>query len=398
VARLVHPKATSEADSSDRRAVDRGAGEWSYDVGASVRLALVGADEETAGFVRAQLEPYAPVPADGEPPDVVIEAAGDAATAAPIVDIQRSAGDGLVTGWDGARLHVLHNGLSCALPTGLGDAPATFVYQPGFRLNRIFGRVVRPTLQLALLPRGAVAVHAACVQLEGGAVIVAGWSESGKTETALALAERGARFISDKWTILRPDGTAAAFPISVGIRRWTLAYLPQLRAALPLGARAQFAAARLATGALRPFGRLAAARPAFAALEQAVELGDRVALTPLQIRAAYGQGASGWSSDVRALVLLTTVPGNDVRVDVVDTPWAAARLARSAAFERRGLADLYGRLRFVAPGDERNPVDQAARTEEILLRGLLGNVPVIGVRAPFPCDPRRVAGAIASCL
>src|SRR5204862_272952 len=83
---------------------------------------------------------------------------------------------------------------------------AIFAAEPGFPIARAFGRVVRPTLQLAMLARGGAAVHSAAVELDGKAVLVAGWSESGKTETALALVEEGARFLSDKWTFVAEDG------------------------------------------------------------------------------------------------------------------------------------------------------------------------------------------------
>jgi serine kinase of HPr protein (carbohydrate metabolism regulator) len=58
-------------------------------------------------------------------------------------------------------------------------------------------------MHLGLMRRDAVAVHSAAVEMDGQAVLIAGWSESGKTETALALMEAGARFVSDKRTVLR---------------------------------------------------------------------------------------------------------------------------------------------------------------------------------------------------
>src|SRR5919201_20485 len=97
----------------------------------------------------------------------------------------------------------------------------------------------------------AVAVHSAAVAIDGRGVLVAGWSESGKTETALALVERGASFVSDKWTVVGDDGTAAAFPITVGVRGWTLAHLPRLRAALGGAPRARLRAAGAARALLR---------------------------------------------------------------------------------------------------------------------------------------------------
>ena len=360
-----------------------------YDIAGSLRLALLGADERTARLVRAQLDPYAPLPDDGAPADIAIEATPNLA-ATRLLDIQRSAGDGLVTGYDGERVHVLYGGRTCAVPVVPADGTASFAYEPGFPIRRIFP-LLRPALQLSLLAKQAAAVHAAAVVVDGGAVLFAGWAESGKTETALAFMELGAQFLSDKWTVVGADRTAAAFPVRVGIRRWTLAYLPRLRAALPRRAKAQLAVGRLGTAGARPLRRVPA-------LAQAVELAERVALAPSQVRGLYGQDAGGWSAPLRALVVLTTVPGREVAAEPADAEWAARRLARSAAFERRRLSELYARLRFARAADEPDPVEFAVGREVSLLREVLSAVPVVGVRAPFPCDPRRVAEAIARCL
>lgn len=45
-------------------------------------------------------------------------------------------------------------------------------------------------------------VHASCVAIDGRAVLIAGRSGSGKSDLALRLTDRGARLVSDDYTIL----------------------------------------------------------------------------------------------------------------------------------------------------------------------------------------------------
>ncbi|MFN3389305.1 MAG: HPr kinase/phosphorylase, partial [Allosphingosinicella sp.] len=45
-------------------------------------------------------------------------------------------------------------------------------------------------------------VHASCVAIGGRAVLIAGRSGSGKSDLALRLIDRGARLVSDDYTIL----------------------------------------------------------------------------------------------------------------------------------------------------------------------------------------------------
>jgi hypothetical protein len=346
------------------------------------------------GFGRGDLDALAalldPWPAGRAPaaPDVIL--ARSAAPTAPLVDIQRNAGDGRVTAIDGERFYLLTRGTRCTIPPPAAPAPARFELGPGFPLGRAFGRLVRPALQAALPARGAVAVHASAVMVDGRAVLVGGWSESGKTETALALLEDGATFLSDKWTVVGEDGSAAAFPIGVGVRGWALAHLPRLRDGLGRGPRARLAAAGAARAATRVLRHDALERVALAA--------DRVALTPSGVRRAYDGAGAPWQAPLGAIAVLTTVPGPGVEARPTDPAWAAERLARAADFERRGLFELHDRACWALPDRERGVRARLLAREREMLAAILAGVPVIEIRAPFPTDPRPVAGALAARL
>lgn len=62
---------------------------------------------------------------------------------------------------------------------------------------------------------GSETIHASCVAMGGRAVLLCGVSGSGKSDLALRLLDRGAKLVSDDYTILRRDGdelTASAPP------------------------------------------------------------------------------------------------------------------------------------------------------------------------------------------
>jgi hypothetical protein len=238
------------------------------------------------------------------------------------------------------------------------------------------------------------------VEVEGGGLLVCGWSESGKTETALALAEQGARFISDKWTILDSYGRLHAFPVSVGIRDWVLEYLPRLRAHLRASQRARL---RVARTARRPLPLLTR-RPTQigsaleSQLDRAFTLASRLSLRQTEVGAIYGSAHDpGRTPPLRTLAMLTTVSTDEVAVRPAAAGWAAERLARSGAYERRTLYELDARVRYADanPGPSRLAAVRDRETER--LRHLLDGVQILEVMAPFPTDPRRVAGALAQC-
>jgi hypothetical protein len=371
-----------------------------FDLSGRLSFALRGAEPHVERSVRRHMDPFPPRPGNGGQADVLLEFSPERRH---LVELQNRARDGLVTGSDGERLAFVVDSHACTIADPLAEHPARFVAEPGFPLGPAFGTLVRPALQLALAARGASAVHAAAVEVDGGAVIVAGWSESGKTETALALMEDGARFLSDKWTVIGDDGQASAFPIGVGVRRWVIPALPRLGTALPRAARARLGIAGVAERVTRPMRRNPArgALPpaALRMMERGIALADRAGLTPSELRAAYGQTDDpARRVPVRLVAILETVPAGDPWAGEADRAEAALRLARSAAYERRDWFALAERAGYAFL---QRPLDAMVRSVEQdrrFLATMLEGVDVVRVRAPFPTDPRPVAAALSRWL
>lgn len=385
-----------------------------FDLSGRVALEVDDPDRRTISYLTRQLDPFVPAErtsigpsGTATLPTVALEVAG---RPAPVSELQRAADDDLVTATDETSLYVRWDGRTCRIPAA-DEHPARFVYDARFPLWRIFRQAVRPALQVALPAGGAVAVHASSVECDGRAILVAGWSESGKTETALALMEAGASFLSDKWTIAGTDGEASTFPIGVGVRRWVLEYLPTLRASLTPAARLQFAGVGAAGLVLEPAGRRPArtrlAGAAVDAARRAMALGDRAAFSARALRAAYGQDDDPTRRlPIGAVFLLQTVPADPPSIAPADPPsvvpadpaWAADRLARTAAYERRAYVALQERAGYALPSRPPSVTDALIAADLAVLREVLVRVPVFVVRAPFPTDPRPVAEAILAAL
>jgi hypothetical protein len=272
------------------------------------------------------------------------------------------------------------------------------MYHPDFPLWEALAEVVRPLLQLGTLEHGAITVHGATVEGEGGGLLVCGWSESGKTETALALAENGARFISDKWTMIDADRRLHSFPVSVGIRDWVLEHLPRMRAHLRLAQRIRLRAARTAR---RPVGLLSRhptriGTAVEAQLDRAFTLASRLSLRQTEVAAVYGSPQDPLRTPpLTTLAMLTTVASSEIIVRPADRRWAAERLALSGAYERRTLYELDARARYAQASHGPSALATVHERETERLCTLLDGVRILEVMAPFPTDPRRVADALA---
>jgi hypothetical protein len=274
--------------------------------------------------------------------------------------------------------------------------------------------LARPGIQVAGIAGGTVVMHAAAVQLDGRAVLISGWSESGKTEVALALTEAGATFVGDKWTIVAPaprsDGAADQigttevwpFPVRVGIRDWVLPFLPRLSDGIGGRRLARVRAGGTAGSAARRVASSVAGRPALDAvlgpLGELAGLAGTIRLPISEIQRIHGQaheGAGGTPLGA-VIVLTTTAAGEPATARELPAAEAARRLARSAAYERRGYHLIGERTGFHGPSPI--PGFDIVERETEAIRAAIENVPVLEVRAPFPSDPNDAARAITAAL
>jgi hypothetical protein len=371
---------------------------WSWDLAGRLHITIEGLDHEQENKVRSELDPFLPVPTTFEP-DMVI----GMLNAPDVVELQGPAKDRQLTAVDRqGRLLARFGGHWLEVPAP-GEASVQINVQRGLSLGLCWREVIRPAMHQALRGRGSVAVHAAAVDGGGmGGTLLCGWSESGKTEVALAMVENGADFLSDKWTVADPGGEISAFPVSIGVRGWALKALPTLEASLPSKARAQLAASRLlraaAGPALRYEGGGPVARRATSLLEHAIGLGDRTSLAPSALCRAYQQSADpARRTKLETVVVLVTGSGDRVRVEDATPEWAARRMALAAAYERTHYFNLQERGAYAGLPGRSNSRSEVIAEEQSLLSGVFSAATrVLSVTCPFPGDPRQVVEALTA--
>jgi hypothetical protein len=94
-------------------------------------------------------------------------------------------------------------------------------------------------INMTALRRGVLPLHASAFTYRGVGVLATGWGKGGKTETLLAFAARGARYVGDEWVYLTPDGGMHGVPEPIRLWNWHIEQLPELRASLPVATRAR---------------------------------------------------------------------------------------------------------------------------------------------------------------
>jgi glycosyltransferase involved in cell wall biosynthesis len=87
----------------------------------------------------------------------------------------------------------------------------------------LYTNVVEPLLRWAMVRKGYALVHAACVAVNGRAVLVTARTDTGKTSTILRAVDNYAcSFLSDDMTIVSRDGTVFSYPKPLTISNHTL--------------------------------------------------------------------------------------------------------------------------------------------------------------------------------
>ena len=90
-------------------------------------------------------------------------------------------------------------------------------------LHVLYTNVIEPILRWAIVRKGYALVHAACVSVDGQAVLVTARTDTGKTSTILRTVENYAcSFLSDDMTIVSKDGHVMSYPKPLTISNHTL--------------------------------------------------------------------------------------------------------------------------------------------------------------------------------
>jgi hypothetical protein len=96
-------------------------------------------------------------------------------------------------------------------------------------------------INLTLLSKGALALHACAFLHKDKGVLVTGWSKGGKTEALLSFAKAGAEYVGDEWVIMSPGGgDMYGIPEPIRIWQWHLKEYPALREFISLSEKVTF--------------------------------------------------------------------------------------------------------------------------------------------------------------
>jgi hypothetical protein len=255
-----------------------------------------------------------------------------------------------------------------------------------------------PILNLTMVGKDVLPLHASGFIYNGIGVLVAGWARSGKSTVLLAFMAAGADYISDDWVYVGTDGRkmyGTSAPITV--RRAHLDALPQYRAAVPRRDRLRLQARGVFGRAERLTRRLARkGRPTLAdALARLAEHKPFVEVSPLEL---FGPSSCPLEGDVEKIVLSISHELPRFTLEHVDSDDIARRLAFSLRHERLNLFSYYLKSRFVFPDAMNALLEEIDEVEAKALAQVLKDKETYLLRHPAPAPIPLAFKALAPAL
>lgn len=238
-------------------------------------------------------------------------------------------------------------------------------------------------INLTALARGVLPLHASAFTYQGAGVLATGWAKGGKTETLLAFAERGARYVGDEWVYLTPDGRMCGVPEPIRLWHWHVQQLPAVRDGLGRTTRARLGVLPSVASSATALAARTRGLPA-SVLRRAAPIVARQAYVQVPPARLFGEEAIALEGRLDHVVLVASHDRDDVSVERVDGACVAARMRASLLEERSPFLQMYRQFRFLFPDRPAPAVEEAAAIEERLLTALLAGRPAHLLRHPYP--------------
>lgn len=270
------------------------------------------------------------------------------------------------------------------IPFDRVGGPCEIVCENGIRSFSL----LMPMLSMTALAKGFVTLHASAVTYRGTGILMAGWSECGKTTAMLGLASKAAEFIGDEWVLLDGDGRKMyGLPAEIELSFSQMESLPHTRRAVSGSWRWLFEGVRILNGVKKFVSENGASRTragrAFCRAVSAIE--GRVAprVTP---QAVFLSPLGTRVAEPEKVFLL--VSHDDPCVEVERTPSAemARRLAHLVYYEQMKFMQRYTAYKFAFPSKRNELIENSATLQLELLASALRGKETYTVWHPYPLD------------
>lgn len=242
-------------------------------------------------------------------------------------------------------------------------------------------------INLTALSKGVLPLHASALLYNGKGFLITGWSKGGKTETLLAFAANGAKYVGDEWIYLSPDGERMyGIPEPTRVWYWHLQEMPAYKAMVNRKDLRRLQALDLFAKILKrlEFSPLKRRANYLQALKRLTVLVQRQLYVQLPPEKLFGQKAEKTDVNPEKIFFVVSHDQPDVTVQPIDSRELAERMVFSLQEERMEFLSFYFKYRFAFPECSNPLIDQAEEIQRRLMLRVMASKEAYAIYHPYP--------------
>jgi hypothetical protein len=257
-----------------------------------------------------------------------------------------------------------------------------------------------PILNLTVLSKGALPMHASAFTYNGVGVLATGWAKGGKTETLLAFMANGAEYVGDEWVYISADGQSMyGIPEPIRVWDWHLKDLPQYRALLGKADRTRLwglnLLVRLMDWAIS--SRVGGNSAPISLMKRVTPLLKRQLYVHLPPRKLFGQSVT-LAGPLAKIFFVASYEAANVTVRPIEPREIARRMVFSLQEERIDFMSYYLKFRFAFPELRNDLIEQAEELQYNTLQRVLAGKTAYAIYHPYPVSIPSLFEAIKPLL
>jgi len=240
-------------------------------------------------------------------------------------------------------------------------------------------------LNLTMLKKDCVPLHASAFVYEGAGVLVTGWSKGGKTETLLSFAAHGARYVGDEWIVLRGDGQRMyGIPEIIRLWDWHLENLPNVRRQVKRENLLFFKAVHGLDRVQQNLNGFASKTFPLKMLREAMPAIKRQLNVRFEPGKIFGERCGPFEARPDKVFLGLSHADSEITVRQLDPTVIADRMIASIRFEQLPFFEHYLSFKFAFPDRQNEFLDHVHELQYDILRRALSGKESYEVRHPYP--------------
>lgn len=247
--------------------------------------------------------------------------------------------------------------------------------------------LLMPILNLTMLSRGVLPLHASAFHYNGKGILVTGWAKGGKTEMLLAYAAHGAEYIGDEWVYIAEDGQCMfGVPEPIRIWYWHLQQMPRYMAMVKRNDRIRLRALHGLVNSLEWLGgNLSKRGGAFSRFIRRVSaLFSQQLFVQMPPEKLFGKKTDGIAAGPQKLFFVASHAESALTVKPADPQEIALRMVFSLQEERKDFISYYMKYRFAFP-ERSNPfLGQLEEIQRRVALKVLAGKDAYAIYHPYP--------------